>query len=194
MKQFIDLCASAIPRNVQVQSPARVLGLINGTRRGIATGGHYVVPKPFNEPNVSNSLAGTTGNRPLRRAQFDYVKGSPERQKLVKALIDLRARLPVQVPTRAGLAISKPQTNAQLVSMSMPSEHGSIFAQYADATESDVSAAIESALSAKSAWQDMPFTDRAAIFLRAAELVSGKYRYELMAATMLGQGKNCMAG
>ena len=72
----------------------------------------------------------------------------------------------------------------------MPSEHGSVFAQYADASESDVSAAIQSALSAKSAWQATPFTDRAAIFLRAAELVSGKYRYELMAATMLGQGKN----
>ena len=74
--------------------------------------------------------------------------------------------------------------------MTMPSEHASVFAQYADASEDDVSAAMESALSANSAWQDMPFTDRAAIFLRAAELVSGKYRYELMAATMLGQGKN----
>lgn len=74
--------------------------------------------------------------------------------------------------------------------MTIPSEHSSVFAQYAEASESDVSAAIETALSAKKEWQDMPFTDRAAIFLRAAELVSGKYRYELMAATMLGQGKN----
>ena len=72
----------------------------------------------------------------------------------------------------------------------MPSEHGSTFAQYADASETDVAQAIDAALNAKQAWQDMPFTDRAAIFLRAAELVSGKYRYELMAATMLGQGKN----
>ncbi len=126
----------------------------------------------------------------LKCLQFDYVKGSPERQKLVAALNDLRSKLPVQVPARGGLASSQPQTNAQPVSMSMPSEHGSVFAQYADASESDVSAAIQSALSAKSAWQDTPFTDRAAIFLRAAELVSGKYRYELMAATMLGQGKN----
>lgn len=74
--------------------------------------------------------------------------------------------------------------------MSMPSEHASIFAQYAPASEGDVSAAIKTALDAKPTWQNMPFTDRAAIFLRAAELVSGKYRYELMAATMLGQGKN----
>ena len=72
----------------------------------------------------------------------------------------------------------------------MPSEHAKTFAQYADATQGDVSAAIESALRAKATWQDMPFTDRAAVFLRAAKLVSGKYRYEIMAATMLGQGKN----
>ena len=127
---------------------------------------------------------------PLKVVQFDYVKGSPERQKLVAALNDLRTKLPLQVPARGGPGSSKTQTNAQRVSMSMPSEHGNVFAQYADASETDVSAAIEFALSAKSAWQDMPFTDRAAIFLRAAELVSGKYRYELMAATMLGQGKN----
>lgn len=38
-------------------------------------------------------------------------------------------------------------------------------------------------------WESMPFSDRASVFLRAAELLSGKYRYKLMAATMLGQGK-----
>lgn len=172
MKPFTGLCASSIPRSIHGESPIRILKAFHVTRRGIATGGHYVVPKPFNEPN------------------FDYVKGSPERLKLVAALKDLREKLPVQVPARGGIVNSKPQTNGRIVSMSMPSEHGSTFAQYVDASESDVSAAIESALSAKSAWQDMPFTDRAAIFLRAAELVSGKYRYELMAATMLGQGKN----
>lgn len=74
--------------------------------------------------------------------------------------------------------------------MPMPSEHGTVFAQYTSASEADVAAAIETALNAKSEWQNLPFTDRAAVFLRAAELVSGKYRYELMAATMFGQGKN----
>ena len=53
-----------------------------------------------------------------------------------------------------------------------------------------MSAAIEGALAAKSEWEAMPWSDRAAIFLKAADLVSGKYRYKLMAATMLGQGKN----
>ena len=53
-----------------------------------------------------------------------------------------------------------------------------------------MSNAIESALNAKSAWQSLPFADRAAVFLKAADLIAGKYRYEIMAATMLGQGKN----
>lgn len=72
----------------------------------------------------------------------------------------------------------------------IPSEASSVFAKYTPDTEADVSAAIEAALKAKKSWQDTPFVDRAAIFLRAAELVSKKYRFELMAATMLGQGKN----
>jgi 1-pyrroline-5-carboxylate dehydrogenase len=63
-------------------------------------------------------------------------------------------------------------------------------ASYSNASPADVSAAIEAALAAKPAWESMPFVDRAAIFLRAADLVAGKYRYQIMAATMLGQGKN----
>lgn len=54
--------------------------------------------------------------------------------------------------------------------------------------------AIESALKAKKSWEQTPFVDRAAIFLKAAELVATKYRYELIAATMLGQGKNIWQG
>lgn len=46
------------------------------------------------------------------------------------------------------------------------------------------------ALGARQAWSETPFADRAAIFLKAADLISGKYRYQLMAATMVGQGKN----
>ena len=45
-------------------------------------------------------------------------------------------------------------------------------------------------MAAKASWEALPRADRAAIFLKAADLVSGKYRYKLMAATMLGQGKN----
>ncbi len=71
-----------------------------------------------------------------------------------------------------------------------PSAHANAVAEYSNATSSHVSDAIKSALAAKPAWETLPFADRAAIFLKAADLVAGKYRYELMAATMVGQGKN----
>lgn len=69
----------------------------------------------------------------------------------------------------------------------MPSEIKTTFTKYTPTAAEDVDIAIKSALASKQAWQETPFIDRAAIFLRAAELVSGKYRYELLAATMLGK-------
>lgn len=63
-------------------------------------------------------------------------------------------------------------------------------AKYAQASAEEVNEAIDKALQAKPAWENMSFSNRASIFLRAAELVATKYRYEIMAATMLGQGKN----
>lgn len=71
-----------------------------------------------------------------------------------------------------------------------PSNHSSKVASYSNASASDVSAAIDAALEAKADWESLPFADRAAVFLKAADLVAGKYRYDIMAATMLGQGKN----
>ena len=71
-----------------------------------------------------------------------------------------------------------------------PSSHKDAVAKYSNASTADVSEAIESALAAKPAWESLPFHDRASIFLKAADLISGKYRYEIMATTMLGQGKN----
>jgi 1-pyrroline-5-carboxylate dehydrogenase len=77
-----------------------------------------------------------------------------------------------------------------ILSQSNPSEHSTTVANFSNASSSDVSTAISSALAAKPEWENLPFADRAAIFLKAADLISGKYRYEIMAATMLGQGKN----
>ena len=71
-----------------------------------------------------------------------------------------------------------------------PSDHAQIVSSFSNVSTEDVNNAIYAALAAKPAWEAMPFADRAAIFLKAADLISGKYRYELMAATMLGQGKN----
>ena len=77
-----------------------------------------------------------------------------------------------------------------ILAQANPSAHATSIAKYSNASEEDVSRAIEAALAAKSQWETLPFSDRAAIFLKAADLISGKYRYEIMAATMLGQGKN----
>lgn len=71
-----------------------------------------------------------------------------------------------------------------------PSNHREVVAQYAVATPDQVNAAVDAALRAKPAWEALPFEDRAAIFLRASELIAGKYRQDIVASTMLGQGKN----
>ena len=72
----------------------------------------------------------------------------------------------------------------------MPHDHANHLCTYHEATPEMVEDAINGALAAKPAWEEMAWADRAAIFLKAADLIAGKYRYELMAATMLGQGKN----
>lgn len=72
----------------------------------------------------------------------------------------------------------------------MPHDHARHLCTYHEADEATVASAIDGALAAKDAWENMPWSDRAAIFLKAADLVSGKYRYQLLAATILGQGKN----
>ena len=77
-----------------------------------------------------------------------------------------------------------------ILTQSNPSEHATPVAKYSNASTDEVNQAIENALAAKPAWESLPFADRAAVFLKAADLISTKYRYEVMAATMVGQGKN----
>lgn len=72
----------------------------------------------------------------------------------------------------------------------MPHDHANNLCIYHEADAATVAQAIDGALEAKYEWESMPWNDRAAIFLKAADLVSGKYRYKLIAATILGQGKN----
>jgi 1-pyrroline-5-carboxylate dehydrogenase len=71
-----------------------------------------------------------------------------------------------------------------------PSRHNEVVAEWTPATKDDFHEAINAALDVKPTWENLPFQDRASISLRAAELISGKYRYEMTAATMFGQGKN----
>jgi 1-pyrroline-5-carboxylate dehydrogenase len=80
--------------------------------------------------------------------------------------------------------------NSSILTQNNPSSHADIIAKYSNASPADVKKAIDAALAAKPAWESLPFNERAAVFLKAADLISTKYRYEIMAATMLGQGKN----
>ncbi|KAI4720319.1 delta-1-pyrroline-5-carboxylate dehydrogenase 1 [Aureobasidium sp. EXF-10727] len=146
----------------------KTASLANGIKntRTIAT---FKVPAVNNEPNPT------------------YSRGTVDREKLAAALKSFRQQAPVDVPVViAGKTISS-QTK---LSQSDPSAHANSVASYANASSQDVSAAIDAALAAKPAWENLPFADRAAVFLKAADLIAGKYRYEIMAATMAGQGKN----
>jgi 1-pyrroline-5-carboxylate dehydrogenase len=99
----------------------------------------------------------------------------------------LRSKAPVKIP----IVVAGTETETlQISEQPMPISHKDSIASWSNATASHVSTAIDSALAARSSWERLPFADRAAIFLKAADLVSGKYRYDIMAATMLGQGKN----
>ncbi|KAJ5953274.1 hypothetical protein N7454_000170 [Penicillium verhagenii] len=123
----------------------------------------------------------------VNETPLDYKKNSPERVELTKAIQKLKREFPVTIPIQInGAEIKTKQSRSQ----SNPSKHSEIVANYAYASEDQVNDAIDAALNAKPAWEAMPFEDRAAIFLRASELVTGKYRAEIVAATMLGQGKN----
>jgi 1-pyrroline-5-carboxylate dehydrogenase len=74
----------------------------------------------------------------------------------------------------------------------MPTDHGHVLALCHQASEKEVKMAIEAALISKQLWMNMSWIDRSSILLKAAELISTKYRYLINAATMLGQGKNIM--
>ncbi|KAK4501106.1 hypothetical protein PRZ48_006912 [Zasmidium cellare] len=119
---------------------------------------------------------------------YSYAPNSPERTLLASALADLETN-PPQIPSiingqRHFSGPSTPQTN--------PWNHSSPVATYHSVTTEEITTqAIPGALAARQKWANTPFRHRAAIYKRAAKLVEGKYRWRLMAATMLGQGKTC---
>jgi 1-pyrroline-5-carboxylate dehydrogenase len=99
----------------------------------------------------------------------------------------MEAAAPFEIPA---IVNGKEIKSGNLQPQVMPHNHAKNLCTYHSATPETVQAAIEGALEAKQDWEETPWADKAAIFLKAAELVAGKYRYEIMAATMLGQGKN----
>lgn len=101
------------------------------------------------------------------------------------------AKLRSELPAKSHIYFNgKEQPASKSWDQPLPAEHATSFTKFPLATKEQVSTAIESALKAKKNWENTPFVDRAATFLKAADLITTKYRYDLIAATMLGQGKN----
>ena len=129
----------------------------------------------FRLPNISNE------------PNQHFEKGGKSREGLEAAVKALQKKVPLEIPI---VVSGKSIKTSSVLTQNNPSSHTTPIAKYSNASAKDVSSAIDGALAAKPAWESLPFADRAAIFLKAADLISTKYRYEIMAATMLGQGKN----
>ncbi len=127
-----------------------------------------VVPSPANEPVRS------------------YAPGSAERASLEQTLDDFTGS-PIDIAPVIGDGWA-PSGDA-VHEVRMPSDHSVLLATVRQATGADAAAAIDAATAAKADWAATSFDERAAVFLRAAELLAGPYRNVLNAATMLGQGK-----
>ncbi|GAA2419605.1 L-glutamate gamma-semialdehyde dehydrogenase [Actinomadura vinacea] len=126
------------------------------------------VPQPVNEPART------------------YAPHSSERARLEAKLAELQSA-PIDLPmTIGGVRRMGAGTKVEVV---QPHRHSAVLGTFGTATADDARDAVEAALEAAPAWRATAFDDRAAIFLRAADLASGPWRETLLAATMLGQGK-----
>ena len=118
---------------------------------------------------------------------YDYAPGTPEREAL---LASYKAQFNAQVDVPMYIGGEEVRTG-NTGNLTPPHDHQHVIGTFHEGDASHVEAAIEAALAAKDRWSNMPWEHRASIFLKAAELISGKYRYKINAATMLAQGKNC---
>lgn len=130
--------------------------------------GIFKVPVPINEP-VKN-----------------YSPGSPEKHALKIALTNVNNSV-IEIPQYIGKELV---FSGKKVAIRPPHNHQHVIGYFHEGDAEDVKKAIASALEARSAWSNLPAVDRAAIFLRAAELIAGPHRAEINAATMVGQSKN----
>lgn len=124
----------------------------------------------------------TVNNEPNKT----YAPGTPDRKSLQDALAKYKQNGPLNVPLVIAGQTIKPSS---LLTQSDPSTHAPL-ASYSNATSAQVQKAVDSALAARESWASTSFADRASIFLKAADLIAHKYRYDVMALTMHGQGKN----
>ncbi|MEQ1623537.1 MAG: L-glutamate gamma-semialdehyde dehydrogenase [Sediminibacterium sp.] len=130
--------------------------------------GYFSYPMPANEPVLN------------------YAPGSPERASLKKALADLKKK-PIDIPMYIG---SKSVRTGVKHDIHPPHELSHVLGTFHAGNATHVNQAIDAALKAKQAWADMSWENRAHIFLKAADLLATKYRFQMNASTMLGQSKN----
>ena len=130
----------------------------------------FSFPKPENEPVLG------------------YAPGSPERKKIREALNELYNKQYEICPIIGGKKIKTKETGTIV----MPTENKHVLATYYKVTEKEVQQAIDAAMKAHEEWANTPWIERASVMLKIATLISGKYRWLINAATMLGQGKTTM--
>lgn len=123
---------------------------------------------------------------PVNETILNYAPGSKERALLKEAIAEARSKQ-VDVPMYIN---GKEVRNDKKVALRPPHDHQHILGYYSQGDKTHIEDAINAALAAKSAWENLAWEHRAAIFLKAADLIAGPYRYKLNAATMLGQSKN----
>ena len=124
---------------------------------------------------------------PKNEPILGYLTGSQEREKLFKEL-EFQTVNEIEIPLIIG---GKEIRTGKTKKVVMPHDHHHVLATYHMATEKEIKMAIDMAIAAKEEWMNLSWIERASVFIKAAELVSKKYRNSLNAATMLGQGKNC---
>jgi 1-pyrroline-5-carboxylate dehydrogenase len=130
--------------------------------------GFFNVPTPINEPVKG------------------YAPNSPERIELLKTLKELKQQQRDIAMHIGGEEIRTGKTK----NITPPHDHQHVLGQFHEGDASHVAQAIDAALAARPLWAEMPWEHRAAIFLKAADLLAGPYRARINAATMLGQSKN----
>ena len=129
----------------------------------------YNVPVAINEPVKS------------------YAPGSPEKIALIEKYQEMYTQEPIDVPMYIGSKEVRTQAKKALTS---PQDHKKVLGYFNLGDAKHVEDAINAALEARIKWSNMPWEQRAAIFLKAADLLAGPFRYKMNAATMLGQSKN----
>jgi 1-pyrroline-5-carboxylate dehydrogenase len=122
-------------------------------------------------------------NEPVR----GYAPGSVERDNLLKKYNEMYNQEVIDVPMYIG---GKEVRTANKKPLTAPHDHQKVLGHYNVGDATHVQEAIDSALAAKEAWSNLPWEDRAAIFLKAADLLAGPFRDKMNAATMLAQSKN----